>query len=35
MANVGHSFMLPGVTEHNMIGKIDCSLDPGLMSRCA
>ena len=27
--------LLPGITEHNMIGKIDCSFDPCHMSRCA
>ena len=27
--------LLPGITEHNTIGKIDCSFDPGHISRCA
>ena len=43
MANVGHSFaprhnkttvLLPGITKHNTIGKIDCSFDPGHISMC-
>ena len=25
--------LLPGITEHNTIGKIDCSFHPGNMSR--
>ena len=28
VSNVGHS-LLPGITEHCRIGKIDCSFDPG------
>ena len=27
--------LLPGITEHNTIGQIDCSFDPDHMSRCA
>ena len=27
--------LLPGTTEQNTIGTIDCSFDPGHMSRCA
>ena len=26
--------LLSGITEHKIRGKIDCSLDPGHLSRC-